>query len=167
MDLPLTRDQVDVTHPFSPEELLYRRIPLELNSMGEIVPTLVSGISFKSEVQTSPSVNRSAFSSPEDVLDSQCANNKDVSNWLVYFLRVDNLPRGLVAGDNRVFDFVPRHIPLESCGCHSVIASVLRTDHTVYEKPSQAVINAFKVKFALALSPIDRTYDWRTQTPII
>jgi hypothetical protein len=67
-------------------------------------------------------------------------------------IRVDALPVGLKAGDGRSFDFLPRHIPLEDCGAHSVVACAESADATKsYVKPSAKVINDFKVKFALGL----------------
>ena len=150
--MPLKASEVDSTCPFSAQELLYRRLERrELNEKGEIDPTRINSVSFKANVEAAPSVMRSLFSAPEDVLHVLCAG-RDTSGWLVYAIRVDALPVGLRAGDGRSFDFLPRHIPLEDCGAHSVVACVESADATKsYVKPSAKVINDFKVKFALGL----------------
>ena len=164
--MPLTASQVDTARPFSPEELLYRRVgPGELNSQGELLPTTIAGISFKAEVQYSPSVMRSDFSEPSDVLDILCAT-KDVTGWTVYFIRVDRLPENIVSGDNRVFCFFPRHIPEEMCGAHSVVACCRVDDpERKHLKPSAKVTYDFKVKFALGLKPIGQVYAIATREP--
>lgn len=160
----------DVTNrPFDVDELLYRRIQREeLNSKGEVDPTRINGISFNTEVRSAPSVNRGAFSSPEDVINSLCADGKDVSSWLVFYIRVDQLPLGLVSGDGRSFDFIPVHHPLETCGAHSVVACTISSDlNRTYVKPSRAVINDFKVKFATSLQSIRQIFDLVTHNPLI
>jgi hypothetical protein len=163
--LPLRADQVSTTTPFTDGELLYRRVsPDELNSKGEVDPSRINAISFNKEVQSAPSVNRSEFSTPEDVLDQLCSNGKDVSFWFVFFVRVDGLPKGIIAGDGRIFNFLPCHVPLHDCGAHSVIKSCLATDsNNAYTKPTQAVINDFKVKFATKLMRIEQLFDISTK----
>lgn len=166
--MPLRAEQVDPLVPFDNEELLYRRVsPEELNSMGEVDPTRINATSFSKEIQSAPSVNRSAFSKPEDVLSSCCASGKDVSSWVIFLLSVERLPKELVAGDGRRFDFVPQHLPLEDCGAHSVIASC-RSEDSLHEyvKPSQAVINDFKVKFATGLTRLDQVFDIMTKKKV-
>jgi hypothetical protein len=153
--LPLKASEVDVDSPFTPDELLYRRIgPAELNSKGELDPTRIESISFRKNVESAPSVMRSRFSEPEDVLHILCAQ-RDTAGWIVYFVLVDRLPTAMLSGDGRSFDFFAKHVPLENCGAHSVVASALSNDPTrAYAKPSQGVINDFKTKFATALRPV-------------
>jgi hypothetical protein len=152
--LPLKASEVDANSPFAPDEFLFRRVgPEELNTKGEVDPTRIEAISFNKNVESAPSVMRSRYSGPDDVLHVLCAE-RDTAGWLVYFLRVDQLPDGLKTGDGRSFDFFPKHVPLENCGAHSVVASALSADASrVYVKPSQQVINAFKTRFATALRP--------------
>jgi len=165
--LPLNASQVDTNRPFSTDELLYRRVgPTELNSLGELLPTTIAGIQFTSDVQHSPSVMRSDFSEPSDVLHVLCAK-RDVAGWSVYFIRVDKLPSELVSGDNKRFCFFPVHMPEETCGAHSVVACCLLEDpNRVYRKPSGKVEYDFKVKLALALRPIGQVYDIVTRKPL-
>jgi len=153
--LPLKASEVDPEFPFSGGELLYRRLERrELNENGEIDPTRINSISFKVDVESAPSVMRSRFSSPEDVLHVLCAG-RDTAGWLVYFIRVDALPKQLKSGDGRSFDFFPKHVALIDCGAHSVVACAESSDaEKSYVRPSTKVINDFKVKFAVALRPV-------------
>jgi hypothetical protein len=164
--LPLRADQVSPEQPFDDGELLYRRIsPDELNSKGEIDPSRIQVTGFTKDINSSPSVNRGAFSLPEDVLSMPCAG-KDVQSWTVFFLQVQALPKGLLAGDGRAFDFFPHHAPLEMCGAHSVIASCLAANPNQYAKPTRPVVNDFKVKFAVALTRMDQLFDIITKEKI-
>ena len=153
--MPLRASEVDPSCPFLADELLYRRLQKsELNTKGEVDPTRINFISFKADVESAPSVMRSMFSSPEDVLHILCAG-RDTSGWVVYAIRVGVVPDGLMAGDGRSFDFMPVHVPLADCGAHSVVGCVESADITKrYVKPSAKVINDFKVKFALGLKPV-------------
>jgi hypothetical protein len=165
--LPLTASEVDTTRPFSPEELLYRRVgPDELNSMGEVLPTKICGVSFKPDVKSSPSVMRSDFCEPVDVLHVLCAT-KEVLGWMVYFIRVDDVPGEIQAPDKTKLCFFPMHIPEETCGAHSVIACCLFGDaKKAYKKPTARVAYDFKVKFALGLKPIGQIYDIESREPL-
>lgn len=158
MALPLKANEVDPKAPFTPEELLYRRVERsELNSRGEVDPTRINAVSFRKDVESAPSVMRSKFSSPQDVLDVLCAE-RDVNGWLVFSIRVDELPTGLTTGDGRSFDFFPKHVPLENCGAHSVTASALSGDPSrTYAKPNPKVTAAFKARFATALKQVPLT----------
>jgi hypothetical protein len=126
--LPLKATEVDPEASFSEDELLYRRLERnELNGKGEVDPTRINFISFNRNVESAPSVMRSRFSQPEDVLHILCAE-RDTAGWLVYFVRVDDLPKNLQSGDGRCFDFLPKHVPLIDCGAHSVIACAASGD---------------------------------------
>ena len=163
MDLPLRANQVNTMQPFDDDELLYRRIsPDELNSKGEVDPSRIQVTSFTKEINSAPSANRSAFSNPEDVLSLPCAG-KDVSSWTIFFIEVRSLPKGLLDGNGRAFDFFPHHAPLENCGAHSVIASCVAVNPTVYVRPTRPVINDFKTKFAVSLTRIDQAFDITTR----
>lgn len=154
--MPLKANEVDKDAPFTADELLYRRMnPDELNSKGEVDPSRINLTSFTPNVESAPSVNRSRFSGPDDVLHSDCAQ-RDTTNWKVFYIRVDSLPEHLVTGDGgRSFDFYPKHIPLEQCGAHSVVASCATGDvNKIYMKPSGKVARAFKTQFAISLKPV-------------
>ena len=150
--MPLRANEVDTTIPFTPDELLFRRVaPEELNSKGEVDPSRINAVSFRRDVEYAPSVMRSKFSQAPEVLEIECAE-RDTTGWLVYYVPVSSLPSGLISGDRKSFDFFPIHIPLEKCGAHSVIASCLSTDAArAYVKPSEAVAYTFKTRFATAL----------------
>lgn len=154
--MPLKASEVESDAPFTADELLYRRVnPEELNSKGEVDPSRINVTSFTADVESAPSVNRSKFSGPEDVLHLDCAK-RDTVNWKVFYVRVDSLPERLVSGDGkRNFDFYPKHIPIEQCGAHSVVASCITGDvNRVYVKPSPQVARAFKAHFATSLKPV-------------
>lgn len=148
---PKKRGDSQADQSFEPSELLYRRVPPSVISpLGEIEPSLI-GCSFGNEVKTSPSVVRSKYSEPEDVLHSDCANGKDVSDHLVFFLTVADLPRGVESGDRDLFDFYPLHVPLNDCYAHSVIACKKQTNpEGDYDKPTTGVRNRLKAQFVSA-----------------
>lgn len=152
MALPLKATDVDTTIPFAADEALYRRIPEgELNSKREVDPSRINISGFSRHVQSAPSVLRSRFSQAPDALHIDCAQ-RETNGWLVFYIRVDGLPKTLIAGDGRSFDFFPLHVPLPECGAHSVVGCSLTDDPTrVYLKPTDRIAAIFKVRFALAL----------------
>lgn len=165
--MPRKASEVDTNEPFTPDELLYRRIASsELNTKDELDPTRFNSISFGSTYEGAPSVNRSKFSQPQDVIHSDCAGQKDVSDWLIYFISVDSIPTNIESGDKRIFTFFPIHVPLETCGSHSVITSALADDEKRnFMKPSKAVVNDLRVKLATRLLPITQTFYVTTRQP--
>jgi hypothetical protein len=72
---------------------------------GELSPTSIKKFSFSREIADSPSVNRSDFSSPFDVLHVLCAG-KDAAEWSIFF-RVDRLPQAITSGTIARFAFFP------------------------------------------------------------
>jgi len=156
LPLPLSENEVDTSVPFAPEEELYRRVlPSEELADGEIDPTRLSSVSFKSDVQSSPSVLRSRYASPQDVLHKDCANQKDVSGQLIYFIAVNSLPRTIKSDDGREFEIFPLHLPFPTCGAHSVISCCRNGDPgRVYERPSQSARNDLRVKLAARMRKI-------------
>ena len=157
--MPLKANEVESDAPFTADELLYRRVnPEELNSKGEVDPSWINVTSFTPDVESAPSVNRGKFSEPDDVLHHDCAQ-RDTTDWKVFYVRVDSLPERLVSGDGkRSFDFYPKHIPLEQCGAHSVVASCITGDvNKAYVKPSDKVARAFKAHFAVSLKSVPTT----------
>jgi hypothetical protein len=162
--LPLTASEVEAHHPFSDDELLYRRIgPDDFNSKGELKPTRIN---FTRDVQEAPSVMRSEFCTPEDVLHISCA--KVVRpELMVYFSRVDWLPQEILSGDQRTFCFFPLHRPEETCGAHSVIGCGHVDDpEKNYQRPSGKVVNDFKVKYAAILFPIQQAFEIGSRQPM-
>lgn len=137
---------------FRQTERLYKRVPPEhLTPEGEIEPSLIQ-CSFGKKVKSAPSVVRDKYGTPGDTLHRCCAGGNDVSSNVVFYLEVGALPKGILSGDNRSYDFYPFHDPEEDCYSHSVIAC--KAGNNVageYEPPSQAVKNAFKAKFISAL----------------
>ncbi len=157
--MPLRRDEVTKDLPFSNEELLYRRVGNNgVNSAGELLPSELNTLSFDREIDGAPSVLRGAYASPKDVLERECAEDKDVSSWLVYEIAVGSLPSPIVSDDGKSFDFFPVHRPLELCGAHSVIASCRSGDeHKAYLLPPRSVRNSLRAKMATLLRPVQAT----------
>lgn len=154
--MPLRADQIDVECPFEATELLYRRVSKDgLNSASELLPSELSTFSFNKNIDSAPSVLRSAFCEPTDALALECSEGKDVSNWLVFAIAVGELPTPLEAGDGRFFETYPVHRPLPLCGAHSVIASSVVGGNTrVYSPPPRSVKNALRTKLATRFKPV-------------
>jgi hypothetical protein len=148
--LPLRADEIDLTKPFDATELLYRRVSKGgVNPAGELLPSELDTFSFDKSIDSAPSVLRSAFCGPTDVLAVECSAGKDVSNWLVFAIAVGELPTPIEAGDGRSFEIYPVHRPLPLCGAHSVIASgVGRGNMRAYTPPPRSVKNALRTKLA-------------------
>jgi hypothetical protein len=150
--LPIKRRDKGSDQRFSDSERLYKRVPPEhLTPDGEIEPSLIQ-CSFGKGVKSAPSVLRSKYGTARDALRSPCANGKDVSAHVVFYVKVAGLPKQIVSGDNKSFDFYPFHDPDDDCYAHTVIAC--RTGEggsTDYSMPSNAVKNKFKATLVSAL----------------
>jgi hypothetical protein len=153
--LPVAAVEVDIGKPFSDDELLFRRaFPLELNSMGELVPIQLESFSFSKDVGGAPSFLRGAYAVPRDVIHRDCAAGKDVSGCFVFNIMVSELPGAIATGDGkRHYSFWPVPAPIEMCGAHCVIGSHLHGDPTrIYSKPSSAVVAEFRVRICAVLN---------------
>ena len=146
--VPQTRGGLEADQTFDSAEKLYRRVPPEcLSPLGELVPSHIS-CSFGDSVRKAPSVVRSKYAGPLDVLHSDCANGKDVSGHLVFYVSVSELPSEVEAGNKEIYDFIPLHDPEELCFAHSVISCLRRGNPTAeYQKPTNAVRNKLKDLF--------------------
>ena len=151
--MPLRKNEVDTQIPFLPSELLYRRVrPTDLVD-GEIIPTSLNSISYGKEVKAAPSVLRGKYAKPEDALHKDCAEQKDVSDFLVYYLLVSDLPDEVRCDSGRLFSLFPFHLPEPTCGAHSVISCCIKGDISkTYVKPSSTALkNDIRVKLAKKL----------------
>lgn len=157
--MPLRGDEVDANLPFEETELLFRRVARDgVDDTGTLLPSELNTMSFDKTIDGAPSFLRSAFSIPEDVLHTACADEKDVSNWLAYEISVGALPSPIVGKDNRSFDVFPVHRPLTQCGAHSVIATCHTNDSTrAYTLPPRSVRNDLRARIATRLRPARRT----------
>lgn len=151
--LPTKRRDKGLDQQFKNSEKLYKRVPREhLTPEGEIEPSLIQ-CSFNKGVKSAPSVLRSKYGTPRDALRRECANGKDVSNQAVFKANVGALPKRIVSGDGRSFDFYPFHDPDEHCYAHTVLGCRLAGDAAgSYTMPSNAVKNAFKAQLVSALT---------------
>ena len=140
---------------FRESERLFKRVPREhLAENGEIEPSLIQ-CSFNKGVKSAPSVVREKYASPCDTLHPGCAGGNDVSSQVLFYLHVGELPKGIVSGDKKIFDFYAYHEPEDDCYAHSVIASkTIQPPSEDYVQPTSAVKNAFKAKLISALKPV-------------
>jgi len=148
---PKKRGQLSADQVFDAAERLFRRVPPEcLSPMGEVVPSQIS-CSFGDTINKSPSVVRSKYALPEDVLHADCAGGKDMSGHLIFYLTVEELPDDVESGSKEHFGFYPFHVPEESCFAHTVIACKKTSKPTGYfDEPTSGVRNKLKAKFVSA-----------------
>jgi len=163
--LPLRENEVDASEPFTREELLYRRVSPSEVAAGEVVPSSFNSVSFQKDLDGAPSVNRSRFSGPYDVIHTDCAGGRDVSSFLVYFIEVASLPGPLQSDTGQMFAFYPHHRPLPTCGAHSVIGSCLTGQPGEYSRPPRPIRNAFRVQLAMRLLPISQVFEVASRNP--
>ncbi len=133
-------------------ERLFRRVPPCCIGPNDEVDAGCIQCSFDRDVKSAPSVIREKYGTVRDTLSRLCADGKDVSSEVVFFLSVQALPKGVLSGTNESHDFYPFHAPEEHCYAHTVIACK-RTGAAmgVYREPPRLVKNQFRTQFALAL----------------
>ena len=148
---PLRRGELPVDQVFDASERLYRRVPeTALSPLGEVVPSQIC-CSFGDTIRKAPSLVRSKYGTFEDVLHPDCADGKDVSRHLVFFLEVSELPRNIESGKRELFDFYPFHDPDDTCYAHSVIACKKQSNTTGdFDEPTAGVRNKLKALFVSA-----------------
>jgi hypothetical protein len=148
---PQRRGEREPDQVFDADEKLYRRVPQScLSPQGEVVASYIR-CSFEREAKKSPSVIRSKYGSATDVLHRDCADDKDVSDNLVFYLVVGKLPGQVESGVKELYDFYPLHDPLDTCFAHTVIACRKHGGpEDAYDKPSRHVCNALKAQFVAA-----------------
>jgi hypothetical protein len=93
---------------------------------------------------------RSKYGTPSDALHRDCAGGKDVSDHLVFYLIVDELPQGIESGAQELYDFYPFHDPEDTCFAHSVIACRKQGSPEAYDAPTHSVRNKLKAQFVSA-----------------
>ena len=148
---PKKRGDLPADQSFEVAEELYRRVPREcLSPLGEIVPSQIR-CSFGKSIKKSPSVLRSKYGTAWDVLHRDCADGKDVSSHLVFFLTPDELPVGVESGDKELYDFYPFHDPEINCYAHTLIACRKRQNSVGdFDEPTSSVRNKLKALFVWA-----------------
>jgi len=125
-----------VKDSFGTNEQLYRRFRRTDLVNGELVP---SALKFpKKGEATGQSVNRSAFSKPEDALWDE---EKRYDGWGVFQFPVACLPSELTCPDTgRRFTFFPKHVPVRKNYAHSEIwCDRLPRAHAGYVVPTSLV----------------------------
>ena len=74
----------------------------------------------------------------------------------MFCLKVGDLPKGCLSGDNDLYDFYPYHVPEKTCYAHTVIAcKKVDSPPSSYKEPTRSVRNDFKAKFIAALNRAD------------
>ena len=137
---------------FDSTERLYRRVPPSCIGLDDDVEASCIRCSFGKEIESSPSVVRAKYGTIRDTLSRLCADGKDVSSEVVFWISVKSLPNGVLSGANVPHDFYPFHAPLSDCFAHTVIACrQADSPPGAYKEPSRPVKNEFRAKFAAAL----------------
>jgi hypothetical protein len=130
-----------VVNDFPTHELLYRRYRRSDAVDGTLLP---SAIQFpKKGENTGQSVNRSAFSKPED---ARWAEAERLDAWGVFQIPVSCLPRQATCGDTgRQFTFFPKHVPLNKNYAHSEIwCDEVPSSNAGYALPTGLVKKEFR-----------------------
>jgi len=137
---PMHQGDKGEVQKFAPDEVLYRRyLSVHFNN-DALLPA-----AFKFPRQ---SFNRSGFSEPADVLHVDCCEGKVLEGYGV--LECSTLfPTPIESADGRVFDFVPKHVPLSTCYAHSELRCSERDrNDAVYQDPPPSVKERFRIKLA-------------------
>lgn len=138
---------------FEPDELLYHRVRPDSKVGGRSTPLDI--LPFKDD--TGPSVNRGKYSRPYDVLERDCCEGHDRSQYEVLTFRVADVPKEIVLGDqtDRVFQFRLKHAPRECCFAHSEVwcnaggdiwAPLERPPHSVRLKLRAAILQSLSTR---------------------
>ena len=151
---PIGQGHCRADQRFHSSERLFRRVPADcIVGNGEIEPSCID-CSFGRTVDGAPSVIRSKYAAARDALHPNCADGKDVSSLLIYYLEAGELPKDCLDGTGNAYEFYPYHDPLEHCYAHSVIACRRAGNpEELYRQPTRPVKNDFRAKFAAALKP--------------
>ena len=136
---------------FSPDELLFRRVPLSHIEEGELsLLAIRNELKFEKDPPECSSMLRSKYCLTFlDALHPDCAREDCSTTHVVYFLRVGELVRGVVIlppekVPTRSWDLYPYHDPLPTCYAHSTICSCEQSAQGVPVKPPQSVRDQFR-----------------------
>jgi hypothetical protein len=138
---PMHQDGQTAVDAFDPDELLYRRYSLVHIVNGQVAP---QSISFPK-----PSLNRSRFSRPEDVLHVDCCNGKELTGWGVLESNASDLRVSAESGDSRTFTLYPKHVPEPTCYAHSELWCSSPTSEDA--KPTDSVKEKLRIKLSRVL----------------
>jgi hypothetical protein len=124
---------------FTEGELLYRRYRAEHFQNRQLLPS-----AFRFPRQ---SFNREKYSTPEDVLHSDCCDGKKLEDgWGVLECSSTNLPTPIDGQPGKTFQFEPIHKPLECCYAHTEVCC--KAGGGFVDEPSRTVKEIFRVKLA-------------------
>ena len=128
---------------FAPGELLYRRYREEHFQNQQLLPA-----AFRFPRQ---SFNREKYSTPEDVLHSDCCDGQKLQDgWGVLECSSTDLPTPIDGQDGKTFQFEPIHKPTECCFAHTEVHC--KTAGEFVDEPSRKVKEIFRVKLAQRMS---------------
>jgi hypothetical protein len=128
---------------FTNGELLYRRYRVEHFQNQQLLPS-----AFKFPRQ---SFNREKYSTPEDVLHSDCCDGKKLQDGGgVLECSSTNLPTPIDGQDGRTFQFETVHKPLECCHAHTELCC--KAGGEFVDEPSPKVKEIFRVRLALRMT---------------
>lgn len=138
---PLHQDGRTIVDAFESDEFLYRRIAMVHLADGQVLP---QSIRFPK-----PSFNRSKFSSPQDVLHTDCCGGKEQPGLGVVEGMVADLCVSAESGDMRRFTTYPKHVPEPTCYAHSELWCASPNSEDV--RPSESAKEKLRILLARAL----------------
>lgn len=128
---------------FRPDEQLYRRFAHRDTVNGELTPACLQFP--KKNAQTGHSVNRSAFSKPEDVL---WVGIERLEGAGIFQFAVRSIPDELsCAQTNNRYAFFPQHVPLDDNYAHTEIwCDHIPRQNAGYVLPNSLVKKEFRAR---------------------
>lgn len=125
---------------FAPDERLYRRIREEDLVNGELPSTALQFNELSGH-----SLNRGAYSQPQDVLEPDCCSGQKRDGCAVLQLAVHEVPTQIQGQDDTIFKFRMKHVPYAECYAHSEIwCNRTGEISEPYEMPARLIKNLFR-----------------------
>ncbi len=131
---------------FRPDEPLYHRFRKDLIVAGKVTPLEI--LPFRSG--SGPSVNRGKYSEPCDVLEPDCCDGHDRSQYRVLEFRVEDVPKQIEVNqqNGRNLRFCLKHVPHSTCFSHSEIRCYTEDESGVCIEPPPSVRRKLRAEVA-------------------
>jgi len=137
---PVHQDELPVVETFDDDEVLYRRYLLAHFVDHELVP---QHFQFPR-----PSLNRSRFSQPVDVLHPDCCDGRNLGpGWGVLECSASDVRVSVQSHDHQELVLRPMHRPLPTCYAHSELWCIV-AESGAEVKPSSTVKEKFRIRLA-------------------
>jgi hypothetical protein len=103
------------------------------------------------------SVTRQNYSEPQDVLEPDCCDGNQRPGSVVLEFAVGDIPQRITGQDGREFVFAPKHVPRETCYCHSEIWCNRQGNiEEPYDPPPKQVRDLFRAKLVQNIEAMKR-----------